>query len=208
MATKSRWLTVGGNVPQRGNWFGRTVARLVLRLFGWGFDGAVPDVPRAVVIGAPHTSNWDGPVAFFAMFALDIRVSVMIKHTLFRRPYKRALRWLGGFPVNRTAAHGAVGDVVRAFRQSDKMWLVLAPEGTRSNVKRWKSGFYFIAQKADVPILVAGPDFERKRVVFGPLIAPSGDYEADLARIQTWYQENTVGRRPELGYLGGMDDTA
>lgn len=165
-------------------WLGRTV----LRLGGWRVEGTVPDLPKAVLIAAPHSSNWDGVWGIAAKLALGIRLSILGKHTLFRIPLLRTLlRWQGVIPVNRHAPQGVVEQAVAAMRASPAIWYALAPEGTRRPVTHWKPGFWRIAHAAGVPVVVAAFDYPRRRIVIGPAFATSDDMAADMARLQRWY---------------------
>ena len=162
----------------------RTLGRAYLRLAGWRIEGAFPADPKYVVIVAPHTSNWDFPLGVALVFAVELRVSWLGKHSMFRTPFKKWLRWMGGIPVNRSASHGVVGECVRAFDAAPALMLALAPEGTRKGVSQWKSGFYLIALRAGVPIMPVGFDYREHVVRLMPLFKPSGNLEQDLPLIQ------------------------
>jgi 1-acyl-sn-glycerol-3-phosphate acyltransferase len=166
-----------------------------MRLSGWRFEGEVPDVRKMVLIVAPHTSNWDFPVGLQAKLALRLGGTFIGKHTLFRWPFGIFMRWLGGIPVNRSAAAGFASEVARVLRDADQMTVVLAPEGTRKRIPQWKSGFYRIAVEAGVPILPVGFDYPRKVVFFAPLFHPSGDYEKDLPQLRALYRAE-MGKTP------------
>lgn len=172
------------------------IARASLRLFGWRVEGAVPNVPKMVIVGAPHTSNIDGLIMFFVARVYRIRLRWIGKHTLFWPPLGWLLRWLGGIPINRTASRGAVQQMIDTFAASDRLVLLVTPEGTRGKSSRWKTGFYHIAQGAGVPIVLGSIDYRRKVVGIGPVITPTGDYETDMQVVQAYYQDK-VGRYPE-----------
>lgn len=176
--------------------FASGLGRLAMRLSGWRFEGEVPDVPKLVLIVAPHTSNWDFPVGLMAKLALRLGGTFIGKHTLFRWPLGIFMRWLGGIPVDRKAAAGFASEVARVMRDADRMTVVLAPEGTRKRTLQWKSGFYRIALEAGAPILPVGFDYSRKVVFFAPLFQPTGDYEPDLARLRSYYRPE-MAHRPE-----------
>ena len=159
-----------------------------MRLTGWHFEGVLPDMPKIVIAVAPHTSNWDFVVGVMALWALDIKISFLGKHTLFRGVFGTWLRSLGGIAVDRAATHGVVGDAVQAFRGKDRMVLALAPEGTRQPDKGFKKGFLHIAHGAEVPVLLAYFDFSRKVIGFGPVINTTGDVEHDLKFILNFYR--------------------
>jgi len=178
---------VGARVPRTHGSLAAALGRFMMRIRGWTFEGAVPDEPRMVLIVAPHTSNWDFLTGLWAKFALQLKASFLGKHTLFWWPLGAFLRSIGGIPIDRSQAAAVAEDAVRAFGESDRMVLVLAPEGTRRKAERWKSGFYRIAQAAGVPILLVAFDYSRKVVRLGPLFHPSGDYEKDLRAIKAHY---------------------
>ncbi len=165
----------------------RAFGRLVLALMRFDAVGAIPDEAKLVVIVAPHTSNWDFIVGMGVMFALDLRLNFLAKHTLFRPPMGTIFRWMGGIPVDRTSSHGVVGDAVQAFAAKDQLVLAIAPEGTRKRVEHFKSGFLHIARGANVPLLLASFDWEGRRVRLGPPFELSDDLAADLAKIEAYY---------------------
>lgn len=181
--TMSRVIPLGPRVPRRGNRFSAWLGRLLLALAGWRVVGDFPDVPRAVVIVAPHTSNWDGYVALAAIWALRLDLRFMGKHTLFRPPLGALLRWFGGIPIDRSSSAGVVEQSVNRFRERDQLLLGITPEGTRKGAGSWKSGFHRIARQAGVPIIVAGFDFARRHVVIADCVEPGDHPEADMARI-------------------------
>jgi len=186
---------LGPAVPRRRSRALVLFGRAVLRLFGWRVVGTVPDLPKFVVAVAPHTSNWDFVIGVAAMFALDLDLAFIGKHTLFRGPFARLLRGMGGIPVDRSRPHGLVDDAEAAFSRMERRVLALAPQGTRSPVPHFKTGFLHIARGAHVPILLAALDYEAKRVRLGPTFTPGPDVEADRAWIEAHFA-NVRGRRP------------
>jgi len=178
---------LGDDLPQRGNAFSRWAGRSAMRLLRWRFEGEPPNRARMVAIVAPHTSNWDFFVGLAAMFALGIRVRFLGKHSIFRPPAAGLLRWLGGIPVKRDERRGVVTEAAALFEKHDRLTLALSPEGTRKKTERWRTGFYHIACRANVPILMIGFDYGARRVAFGPLITPSGDLERDLAEMRAFF---------------------
>jgi len=168
----------------------------MMRSRGWTFEGAIPDAPKMVLIVAPHTSNWDFLTGLWAKFALRLKASFLAKHTLFWWPLGTFLRSIGGIPIDRSQARGVADSAIRAFREEKALILVIAPEGTRRKTERWKSGFYRIAEAAEVPVLLVAFDYGRKVVRLGPLFQPTGDYEKDLEEIQSHYRRN-MALRPE-----------
>lgn len=180
---------VTDNVAQRGNWFMRWMMIGLMRLTGWRFTGEpFPDRRKFVLIVAPHTSNWDFPLGIMAMYALGIRGTYLGKDALFRFPLGILMRWLGGVPVDRSARSDVVTQTVDLVAAMDKVIIVLAPEGTRKHTPRWRSGFYWIAQKSGIPILPVAFDFSRRAIHVFPLFDPTGDQEADIAALRSLYR--------------------
>jgi len=172
----------------RAGAFSRWLGRSLLRLGGWRVVGDLPDVPKLVVIAAPHSSNWDGIWGFAAKLALGLEVRVLGKAQLFWWPLGPLLRRLGAIPVDRAAAQGTVGQAVALIRGSRRIWFALAPEGTRKRVERWKTGFWKIAHEAQVPILPAYFHYPERVIGFGPLFQTSDDMAADIAALRAWYR--------------------
>jgi 1-acyl-sn-glycerol-3-phosphate acyltransferase len=176
----------------------RSVRRLVghawLTAFGWRAQGmALP--PKAVVIAAPHTSNWDFPFTLALAYVLDVECSWLGKHTLFKPPFGFFFRSLGGIPVDRRDRNDLVAAVVEVIKQHDQLMLVVAPEGTRARTKRWKTGFYHMALGAGVPIVLGFLDYTRKRGGVLEVFYPTGDIEADMAAIRGRYS-SIEGKHP------------
>ena len=171
------------------NTFLRAFSRITLRLTGWTVEGQLPDkATKSVLIAAPHTSNWDLPYTLMLAFSLRLRVYWMGKQSLFRTPFGGLMRWLGGIPVNRGQAGNLVALSAQAMRDADgPMQLIIPPEGTRGKTRHWKTGFYFIAQQAGVPIMLAFVDYGRKVGGLGPAFEPTGDIEQDMVRIKAFY---------------------
>jgi len=185
---------LGARVPRAHGRLAAALGRLMMGLTGWRVEGEIPDLPRMVIIVAPHTSNWDFLTGLWPKLALRLGARFVAKHTLFRFPLGPFMRWLGGVPVDRSAPGGFVGEAARTLHESEGMLLVIAPEGTRGPAE-WKSGFYRIAVDAGIPILLAAFDYPRKAVRFGPLVTPAGDYAADLALIRSYYRPE-MAKRP------------
>lgn len=177
------------NLPRRGNAVSKALARGLLTLFGWRVDGHFPDRPKMIAIVAPHTSNWDFVVGILVVFALGLGVRFLGKHTLFKPPLGWLLRWLGGTPVVRDTPQGAVGDAAEMIAREERVLLAIAPEGTRTRGTPWRSGFYNIALAAKVAIVPAAFDYGHKSLRLFPLFEPSGDYQADLAKLQALYRD-------------------
>ena len=173
--------------------------RLVHRVFvlsGWKFAGGVPADPKFIVVGAPHTSNWDFLGFMAAMGAYRIRARYLGKHSLFRWPFGYFFRALGGIPVDRRRPGGIVGQVAEVFASSDELALVIAPEGTRSWAPSWKSGFLRMARASGVPVVPGILDWRTKTITLAPPISYEGDVTAFMDRIREAYS-GAAGRRPE-----------
>lgn len=155
---------------------------------GWKFIGVMPELDKMIIIGAPHTSNWDFIVYLAAIRHWQISPRFVGKRTLFRRPFGGLFRRLGGIPVDRSGPWGMVGQVAELFEASEQMILVVAPEGTRTAAPYWKSGFVRIAAEARVPIVPARIDFPRKRVELGSPIDFEGDERALMDRLRVFYE--------------------
>jgi 1-acyl-sn-glycerol-3-phosphate acyltransferase len=165
----------------------RMIGRAILRLTGWRIEGTLPDLPRFIIIAAPHSSAWDFVHGIAVVFALRLDVHYIGKAELFRGPLGVLMRWLGGIPVDRTRNQGMVDAVAERVRGEDKFVIALAPEGTRKPVERWKSGFYHIAVKAGVPIVPGVFDNGRKTVRSHPPFEPTGDADGDIAALRALY---------------------
>ncbi len=172
------------------------LAKRILWLLGWHLDGDIPPIKKAIIVGAYHTSNWDGVLLIIAGIAHRRRIRWIGKHTLFQGLAGPFVRLVGGIAINRTVSSGVVEEAVKTFNQSDELLLTVAPEGTRRRVSRWKRGFYYIAVGAGVPLILAAPDYPTRRIIIGPVIYPTGDIEADVEKIRSFY-ETTTPKFPE-----------
>lgn len=184
------------NAPRvKPNGFTRWIGLGALRLGGWRMEGEFPDIPKLVLIGAPHSSNWDGIWGLAAKLALGLDIKILGKDSLFRIPVMGlVLRRLGVIPVDRRAAHGVVEQSAAMIRRAGQFWYGLAPEGTRKPVERWKTGFWKIAKAAGVPVLPAYFHYGRKVIGIGPPFELGDDMAADLARIREWYRGVSKGK--------------
>lgn len=186
----------GPRVPRRGSRLSSALGSLILRLVGWRVTGELPDEPRAVVIGAPHTSNFDGLVGISALQALRLDVRFMAKHSLFRGPAGWLLKALGGIPVNRRKAGGVVHGAKALLKGGDPFWLGITPEGTRTGAAEWKTGFYRIAADLDLPIIVVTFCYRDKEVQVLGAFRPGADRDADLEAIYAKL-DHVTPRHPE-----------
>jgi 1-acyl-sn-glycerol-3-phosphate acyltransferase len=172
------------------------VAVKLLKLFGWRIEGELPEIPKYVLVGAPHTSNWDFVVMLAAAFAYSLSISWMGKKAIFRWPFGALFAWLGGIRIDRSRASGVVAQSIEAFHNSAKLILLITPEGTRKRTEHWKSGFYHIAVGAGVPIVLGFVDYPARTGGFGPTIIPTGDIESDVALMREFYADKT-GKYPQ-----------
>jgi 1-acyl-sn-glycerol-3-phosphate acyltransferase len=163
------------------------LADKLLQLRGWRFTGELPDLPKLIVIGAPHTSNWDFIIFLGALHHFRMKASFIGKHTLFRWPFGYFFRWLGGIPVDRAKPGGLVQQVVDAIKQSDRMILVMAPEGTRKPAPYWKSGFLQIAALAEIPIVLGYVDYPNRLAGMGSLLSFDGDASRFMDEARKFY---------------------
>ena len=169
-----------------------------LKLAGWEVKGGLPPhAAKSVLIAAPHTSNWDLPYTLMVAFALRLNVYWMGKESLFKPPFRGVMMWLGGIPVRRESSNNLVTASAEAIKAADgPLQLIVPPEGTRSKARYWKTGFYHIAAGAQVPIVMAYLDYSRKLGGLGPVFVPTGDMDADMERIKTFYAQ-FKGKNPD-----------
>lgn len=188
---------LGRLLPRRGGKLTPIIASYLLKIAGWRTVGHIPDIPQAVVLALPHTSNVDGIYAIPSLFALDLKISIMGKHTLFKVPVlAQLLNWIGVIPIDRDNKGSVLQANIDKFKTGEPLFLGLSPEGTREYTKKWKTGFYYLALGANVPILPVALDYKTKEIRFLSLIHPTGDIEADLPKICTQYY-GVIPRHPE-----------
>lgn len=167
-----------------------------MRLAGWHIKGGAPDVKRFVLVAAPHTSNWDLPAVLSMTWVLGLRIHWLGKKQLFRWPYGWLMRLLGGVPVDRSAPQGTVAQVAKAFEGREEFVLLIPTEGTRSRAEYWKSGFYYIAKAAGVPIVLGRMDWGDKVGMLDEPLWPSDDLVADMDRVRAYY-DGAQAKYPE-----------
>ncbi|HHJ36541.1 MAG TPA: glycerol acyltransferase [Gammaproteobacteria bacterium] len=164
-------------------------SKTILKLAGWQLKINTPEENKFILIGAPHTSNWDFPLALLTFWTLDLRIHWVAKKQMFRGPLHYLFTALGGIPVDRSASNGFISQIADRFDRAERMVLTIAPEGTRSKTEYWKSGFYHIALAAEVPICLGYIDYRTRTLGFHQLMHPSGDIEADMKIIADFYQD-------------------
>jgi 1-acyl-sn-glycerol-3-phosphate acyltransferase len=188
---------VKGEFPVHHNRFLRWIGRVGMRLMGgWKINGTMPNVKKAILPVAPHTSNWDFPVGVFVMLAMGLKLNYLGKSSLFRFPIKGLMTKLGGIPIDRSSANGVVGNMVQEFRAKNELILVITPEGTRKRVHEWKKGFLHMAKQAKVPVIPIAFDYARKAIDIGPALMLSDEIEQELARVKSYF-EHAHGKRRE-----------
>lgn len=177
----------------------KKLATFVFHSLGWKAEGEIPsDIKKYVIIAAPHTSNWDffyGRL-FFIMKGIPLRF--FIKQEWYWFPFNLLFKFLGGIPVNRGTNEKLTDSVAKLFDNYDELAMLIPPEGTRSYNPNWKKGFYYIAQNANVPIVLGYIDYEKKIGGFGPIYIPTGNVKKDIEEIKAFYK-NKKGKFPEQG---------
>ena len=173
--------------PKLNSRFWPWLARVLLRLSGWRLLGELPNEPKLIIIGAPHSSYWDGYYGLLMKIGLGVDINIIIKREVLEGPLGIILRPIGMIGINRSAALNVVGQMVKRFAEKDRMWLGITPEGTRKQVKHWKSGFLRIAYEANVPIQTLFLDYPTKTFTFGPVVRATGDHDADMTRIRALF---------------------
>lgn len=175
------------SMPQFGQNAWRRLCAWLLRAAGWKLVGTLPDRPKLVLIAAPHSSWWDGVWGLLFRSALGADIAFMAKRELFTGPLGWLLRKAGGIPIERSSSSGVVEQMSRRFEASDRLWLGIAPEGTRKPVEQWKKGFWHIARAAQVPILPVYFDYPSRTIGLGPVFETTSDRDGDTARLRAFY---------------------
>ncbi len=164
------------------------VAWALLKILGWKLEGRSPTEPKYVLIAVPHTSNWDFPITLSMAFIFNFEIFWMGKDSLFKGWKGPLMRWMGGIAIDRKSSNNVVQQTIDAFNNNDRLVITIPPEGTRSKVDKWKTGFYYIAVGADVPIGMGYLDYKRKVGGFLPTFHPTGDVEKDIADMRKSYE--------------------
>jgi len=185
------------SAPSFGNPLSRAFGRLMLRTVGMKVGGAIPDVPKAILLGVPHTSNWDLILAMGMKYALGLDYKWMMKSEAFFFPFGGMFKAMGGIPVDRKAAKDVVGQMGDWFASQEKAWIGITPEGTRSKVGVYKKGYLRIAYATDVPVFVVGVNSVTRTLVFDRFMDLTGDIELDNDRIRNFVRSQYTGLKPE-----------
>jgi 1-acyl-sn-glycerol-3-phosphate acyltransferase len=194
---KSKGSSLIETLPNNRISISQILARAILNFLSWKLEVTIPDSPKYVMVGAPHTSNFDFLMFLLLRYATGIRMRWIGKHTLFRGPFGWLMRRLDGVPVDRSSKNNFVGSIVEEFNRHDQFVLAIAPEGTRSKTEYWRTGFYYIALGAEIPIALGFVDYKGKLLGIGPSVYPSGDIQTDFLKIQEFYSGRT-GKNPQL----------
>jgi len=182
--------------------FLRLLSAIFLKLTGWKVSGELPKengevIKKFVMIAAPHTSNWDLPYMLTICFGLKAKIFWMGKAQIFKQPFKGLMMWMGGIPIDRSQSHNTVDYTAEVIKKASEIIVTVPPEGTRSKVKYWKTGFYHIAVAANVPIVLGFLDYEKKIGGIGGVIYPTGNIDEDMIKIKAFYQ-NVKGKNTTL----------
>ena len=187
--------------PPKANKFQSLSGLCFLKLTGWEAVGNVPGMPKFVMLLAPHTSNWDLFFILAILYALGIKFYWFGKKEIFRWPVGGLFNWLGGIPVDRSLRKNMVQQIVETIQSREQIIIGVSPEGTRSNAKYWKTGFYYIACQAQIPIVFAFLDYGRKTGGLGPILNPTGNIEEDMKTIRQFYSGITAKYPDNFGNI-------
>jgi 1-acyl-sn-glycerol-3-phosphate acyltransferase len=185
--------------PPIANKFQSLIGLSFLKLAGWEAVGNVPDTPKFVMLLAPHTSNWDLFFILAILYSLGIKFYWFGKKEIFQWPVGGLWKWLGGIPIDRSLRQNMVQQIAETIKTREQIIVGISPEGTRSNAKYWKTGFYHIARQAQIPIVFAFLDYGRKAGGLGPIMNPTGDIEEDMITIRQFYSEITAKHPDNFG---------
>jgi 1-acyl-sn-glycerol-3-phosphate acyltransferase len=179
-------------IPRTHSQIGRCIGSFILKVMGWRIEGAFPNDAKFIAAVAPHTSNWDFVIAIAVKLKLDIKIQFLGKHTIFIGPFGYLLKKMGGIAVDRSAAHGVVGQITQQFNQQDALILGLAPEGTRKYAKKWKTGFLYMANAASVPVVPMKLDYSSKTFTVLPALNIDGNIESELKRYKELFPKEVA----------------
>lgn len=198
MEAKSMDSVLSETSPRTGNWITRAIGRSVLRCMGWRMVGQLPNEKKLIIVGMPHTSNWDFILAMACMQSVGLKVSYMMKKEAFAWPFASCFKYLGGVPIDRSSSNDVTSQMVTWFNDNENVWLGMTPEGTRSKVQQFKKGYLRIAKAANVPISLIGIDARLKHVVLhnDPWIFTGANDDEDNKAIKRYSDENFYGINP------------
>jgi 1-acyl-sn-glycerol-3-phosphate acyltransferase len=182
---------------RRGNRFSRWIGRCALALLGWQMVGPPPDMPKTIIIAAPHTSNWDLIIALSGMLALGMPIHFMMKREAFFWPLGSLWKYLGGIPVDRKSKNDLTSQMAEWIKREEVIWIAITPEGTRSKVPGYRKGYLRIAAAAEVPVYLFGVDSPNKKVALHGVLPTSGDFDADALAHYAYVSERYTGVKPK-----------
>ena len=185
--------------PRMGNALTRTIGALILKALGWKMTGQLPNEKKVIIIGAPHTSNWDFILAMGAMLSVGLKFSWMMKKEAFWGPLGALWKVMNGVPVDRHSKNDITQQMADWFKANDNVWLGMTPEGTRSKVSTFKKGYLRIAYAAGVPIFVVGINAPTKEIVFDKLFPLTFDTDTDNRKVKAHFDKSFTGVNPKLG---------
>ncbi len=188
--------TVPDAAPLFGGRFSRFFGRFCLKALGWRLTGKFPDYSKVILVGAPHSSNWDFVLSMCCSLACGIKLSYLMKEEAFIWPLRGLFLYLGGIPVDRTSSQDIVPQITHWIKTNDKIWIAITPEGTRSTVTRWKTGAARMAWAAQVPLVLVGWDYPKKTITIGMEWQPTGDAESDTAKMKAYVGRHFIGKNP------------
>ena len=188
--------TLPDQVPARSGHLSRNIFKKLFLAQGWSFEGDFPNLPKAVAIISPHTSNIDAWHGFAALLGLGIKITVFGKHTLFNTPLKPILEWIGVIPVNRSIQQGTTQQIIDFINTQQQIWVGMAPEGTRKQAESFRSGFYRIAVGAHIPIVMFSLDYKNKAIHCLGVFQPTGNYAQDVEQILDHYTSKFSAKNP------------
>lgn len=189
--------SIGPNTPRMGNALTRRCGEMILKSMGWSIQGKLPDLKKVIVIGGPHTSNWDLFLVIGTMLSAGLKFSWMMKKEAFFWPLGPLWKALGGMPIDRKAKIGVIEQLKKTFETRDKVWLGITPDGTRAKVDRYKTGYLRLAKGLGVPLFIVGIDAENKCVILDKVWKPNGDIESENAAIKSYIESNYAGINPK-----------
>lgn len=176
----------------------RGIGKLYMKMVGFKVVGEVPDIDKHITLAVPHTTNWDLPHMLFYCWSTDQKISFMMKASVFRPPFGRMFKALGGIPIDRSKKNNMVDQMAEQFAKHETLNVVIPPEGTRRKCDYWRTGFYYIAVASKIPIVMGFLDWGRGEVGYGKVLMPSGDIKADFEIIREYYESRGVkGKFPE-----------
>lgn len=195
MSSNPLKITIPPSAPRAGSRFFSWIGRQGLRLLGWEIHGEFIDENKLIVVVAPHRSNWDWIIGVCGLWAMQLKFSYLIKDSVMIWPLSAVIRKTGGIPIDRSSPDGVIEQVAQAFNDRDKLYFAITPEGTRKEVKRWKSGFLRIAYSADLPVLPAFIDYDQKQIYISEPFELEGEIEPDIKQVQSFFQMRTSQKK-------------